>query len=120
MNEASANAGAAEDKMNEASAGAAPASEAVADAADAKAEETAGEDKGQEEVIMDAIHDVTKVLSSENADELIQLIQGQECDGAEVTDENGNNSFVRSNEHGDLIVGMIFRNKCHIDNSCGV
>tara|TARA_B110000503_G_C6918490_1_gene317698 strand:+ start:40 stop:258 length:219 start_codon:yes stop_codon:yes gene_type:complete len=35
-----------------------------------------GEDKGQEEVIMDAIHDVTKVLSSENADELIQLIQG--------------------------------------------
>ena len=33
-----------------------------------------GEDKGQEEVIMDAIHDVTKVLSSENADELIQLI----------------------------------------------
>jgi len=57
--------------MNEASAGA-PASAPVNEAPAADA----GEDKGQEEVIMDAIHDVTKVLSSENADELIQLIQG--------------------------------------------
>lgn len=30
-----------------------------------------GEDKGQEEEIMDAIGDITKVLSGENADELI-------------------------------------------------
>ena len=69
---------------------------------------------------MESLQEVIKILSGEGGDELVQLIQDNKCDGQEMTDENGNQSFVRTNEAGDLIVGVMYRNKCHLDNSCGV